>query len=448
MLRLKIIPERLRVAKHCRALTSHSIWKMSGLQTHLIILVWLYRKGGPKLKQGISLRKNQEGITTLILLMLLSVVSIFIITLIQSRIILSLRRSLSAADTILSTYAAESEINDVLARIVGGYENVGDLDDYEKDLIDGSHLIVDFATTQRPYAVSKIKAERTIPREFVTTAENIEIVLVMDCTGSMGSKARQGSQTTRFYEQREAVKSFVKGVMDLPDSDRFTLGVVVYGYTTSWYKDASGAELKSLSGMANFQKLYNEAHSGFGNPPETDLNIRREDTRCPSLVEDYTNTGAGLRKAEDYFNDINQDVSKAIVLVTDGIPNSKTKDSFCPNNINCHGSNAGCFDDARDYLRCRIADSGSQYLSEVSNRSFFGVRDPNVKVYAVTVLDSPKNNEEEEIFTKTVGIFSQYSNSYYNLTNATQLTQILESFLEEIIKENSVITIERIIPGQ
>ena len=155
-----------------------------------------------------------------------------------------------------------------------------------------------------------------------------------------------------------------------------------------------------------------------------------------------------MRKAEDYFNDINQDVSKAIVLVTDGIPNSKTKDSFCPNNINCHGSNAGCFDDARDYLRCRIADSGSQYLSEVSNRSFFGVRDPNVKVYAVTVLDSPKNNEEEEIFTKTVGIFSQYSNSYYNLTNATQLTQILESFLEEIIKENSVITIERIIPGQ
>src|SRR3972149_397507 len=130
------------------------------------------------------MRKRQEGITTLILLMLLSVVSIFIIMLIQSKIILSLRRGFSSGDTILSSYISEAEINDVLARIVGEYENVDDLEDYLREFPDGSVLEVEFknlptlqtliATTRRPYAVSKIKAERTIPVVEVTEAPNVE----------------------------------------------------------------------------------------------------------------------------------------------------------------------------------------------------------------------------------------------------------------------------------
>ena len=402
------------------------------------------------------MRKNQNGITTLILLMLLSVVSIFIITLLQSRIILGLRRSLSSGDTLISSYTAETEINDVLARIIGNYENIEDLDDYQKDLPDGSRLSVDFetvtglqtiiATTSRQYAVSKIKAERTIPEINIAQASEVEIVLVMDCTGSMGEKASAGGLSSRFYEQREAVKNFIQGVMTLKDMDRYTLSVAVYGNTTSWYKDSSGNPLKSLTGFDDLQKLYNEIHAGFGNPPDKDVNIQRGETRCASLVQDYTNTGAGLKIAEEYLDSVAGSKSKALILVTDGIPNSKTKDASCPNDVNCHGSNQACFDDSRDYLRCRLADNQSQYTSEVNAQVYSGVRDPRINTYTVTVLGDPIG-AEREIFNVTVGIFSSFSDNYYTLANAAGLTETLEKFLEEIIKEKSIITIERLIPG-
>ena len=243
------------------------------------------------------------------------------------------------------------------------------------------------------------------------------------------------------------MKAFIEGMKELPDVDRYTIGVVVYGYTTSWYKDSSHKELKSLSGISDLQRLYDKIHEGFGDPPDTDRDIKRDETRCQNLVEDYTNTGAGLKKAEDYFTEVGPENKKAIVLVTDGIPNSKTKDAACPNNIVCHGSNSACFNDARDYLRCRLADTSSEYLSEVSSQNFFGVRDPLISTYAVTVLEDPKNSDEAEIFNKTVAIFNAFSDTYYNSSDATKLTEILETFLGEITEQSSTITIERVIPG-
>src|SRR3989337_521450 len=172
------------------------------------------------------MRKRQEGITTLILLMLLSVVSIFIIMLIQSKIILSLRRGFSSGDTILSSYISETEINDVLARIVGEYENVDDLEDYAKELPDGSVLEVEF--------------------------ENLPTLQPIIRT------------TTRLTEEKRATLAFVDAIRNLPDADRFYVGVVVFGARADWYKDESlTVDFKPESGYVNLTNLYNEIDAGF-----------------------------------------------------------------------------------------------------------------------------------------------------------------------------------------
>ena len=75
------------------------------------------------------------------------------------------------------------------------------------------------------------------------------------------------------------------------------------------------------------------------------------------------------------------------------------------------------------------------------------MRDPLISTYAVTVLEDPKNSDEAEIFNKTVAIFNAFSDTYYNSSDATKLTEILETFLGEITEQSSTITIERVIPG-
>src|SRR3990172_9829508 len=389
------------------------------------------------------MRKRQEGITTLILLMLLSVVSIFIIMLIQSKIILSLRRGFSSGDTILSSYISEAEINDVLARIVGEYENVDNLEDYLREFPDGSVLEVEFknlptlqtiiATTRRPYAVSKIKAERAISQS--QGSGEVEIVLILDCTGSMNSLARSGGTTTRLTEEKRATLAFVDAIRNLPDADRFYVGVVVFGARADWYKDESlTVDFKPESGYVNLTNLYNEIDAGF--------RPLREDSRCSRIVPATTNTGSGVRLANNYFDySPHVNAGKVEVVITDGLPNAREVEDKCPISVKC----SSCKAEARDFLRCELTPQDLTYVSEVTGSTYNGVKDMSIETYAVTVLA----NSTDDNFLKTVAIFSNtdWVKRYFNSADATRLTEILESFLEEIIEESSVITIQRVIPG-
>ncbi len=378
--------------------------------------------------------ENQKGAVTAIFLAVVALVLTLILATTQSQLILSLRRSQSAADILIATYNAESEVNDIMAKLIAGYLDDADIPSYTKNVgdikleIEGQdmgEIQIVTVTATRGFAVGKVQATRRVAS--VENVNEVEIVIVLDCTTSMNSNSGAPGQS-RFNALEEAAVKFVESVASQPDADKFKIGVAVFGTTSAWLQH-NGASV--LPGSLSLPELTDALQSGFGDTRQT--------SQCGNpnkglgWVEDFTNVGLAFRHGNEYLKSSKKDGTKQIeIVITDGEPNSSTSDSQC-GSTTCKG---GCADVAKDYLRCTVADSAT-FVPEIGQN---GVRDPGVDAYAVTIFDKPP----EDVVT----IFQNYASEdgYFNASRASQLTNILEGILKKIVENRSSITIKRVIP--
>lgn len=384
------------------------------------------------------MKNINRGAVTLLFIMIIAMVLVIIMSAAQSRLLLSLRRSQSAADILIATYRAESEANDVMARLVGGYLPNASFSPYSLNVDDmridiegedrGNTQIVT-VTALRGFAVGKVQAVRRILS--VDEVDNVEIVLVLDCTSSMNSSSGTPNQS-RFSAQEDAAVNFIRAISLLSDSDKFKVGVGVFGTTSAWLQ-YNGRSVTPGSGLS-FQELVAAIEQGFG--------ATRSQSQCGTegslgFVEDATSVGTAFRHAHDYLKTTKEEGKKQIeIIITDGEPNSKTADFECPEpDLVCRLGNE-CEVSAKNYLRCTAADRAT-FVSEINQN---GVRDPDVDAYAVTIFDRPP--------VDVVEIFQNYitEGGYFNASQASQLSGILDKILVKILDDRSTVSVKRVVP--
>jgi hypothetical protein len=419
-------------------------------------------------------KQNERGAVVLLYVALMVVISMLFLTVAQSRLMLSLKRSVASNDSLLTSYQAESEVNDYLAKLVGNYIDVTDLTEsgtHFNKTISGTTLDIFVsgdatkqtvtATAKRAYAVSKIEGIRIV--QTPEDPKDVEIALILDCTGSMTGKAdgdQFGSHPTRFEKEREAATiSFIDEIKKLPTANKYHLGLGIFGTNAKWvnaswvnssYPDYPDQEVSPDSGIS-LDIIRNVIASG--------IHSSDRDGICKK-VEDYTSVGSGYALANSYFNSDLQDTNKNIVLITDGVPNSRVEDLNCPPSLLCHtdnddddlAANPGepencgsgvtfckkCLGYAKNYLRCTLAGT-NKYIAEIG---YNGTRKPDVDAYGITI-HSPVNADVQEIFTNygTPG-------GYFNAVNANALPALLNKVLNIIVSGNSSFSIKRIIPTE
>ncbi len=378
---------------------------------------------------------KNRGIVTLIFILLMAVLATLILVVGQSRLLLAIQRSKSSSDNLITSYSAESEINDLLLRLSKGVLTQADFSSFPitKTLdegklvleingrIEGSNQILD-VTARRSFAVSKIQAIRAIQ-----TAQNItpvDLILMLDCTGSMGSSSGQGQTTTRMQELKKAALNFVQGIANDPNGDFINLGLGVFGTNAAWVTTASGQNITPTN-QISFNNIIDTINTKF--------NSTRQNSSACLAVQDNTSIGSGFTFAQDYFGVNNAPLRKKVeIVITDGRPNTRIPYPACPPSISCPTL---CTTEAENFLRCAITDTNTRW--DVVN---FGVRDPNITAYGVTVLN-PASNQITQIFQTALGV-----SNYFNATTADQLTGILDSILTRIATSASKTIISRVIP--
>ncbi|HCS78900.1 TPA: hypothetical protein DIV55_04100 [Patescibacteria group bacterium] len=451
-----------------------------------------------QLKNYLKNKGRLTGFASYSMVLLIALISILIVSLIQSRLLLSIYRRQSLSDTLVNEYAAESEIYDIFTRVVT-YGATFPPDDV-LTLPDGTQLTIDTeedpitgdqavtVTARRPYAVTILRGDRTVT---VTGTDRVEIILAIDCTGSMdnpsGTVDGFGKPTTRIEEAENAALAFVDAIIAHPNYDRFYIGVEVFGIDAAWLKvdplDVTSADLTPTN---NHAQVRTSIAASFGH--DTSF---IESPAC-SLVIDNTSIGSSFALARDYFMaypvPLGLTVKRAEVLITDGAPNSRMPyadcpdtdfggDNFCPafrhfcpgkfyentkipqwqcDNaymssclakreddvttpliVNCNE----CQGRSRDFVRCVLAKSGTTYTEPPPSSLVYsgGVRDPDVDAYVVTIY----NGVSPEIR----GIFETYATKYFDLGNAANLTTILGDIFDDIVTSTSSFTLRRIIPA-
>jgi hypothetical protein len=368
-------------------------------------------------------KTNNKGLVTLIFILIIALIATLILIVGQSRLLVALQRGKSSSDVLLANYQAESEINDVLYKIVKGYEERR-VFNYDRSLpgnftlrvdsheVDGIQVID--ATSSRSFAVSKVRA--TIGGTSTTTSPDADLILALDCTGSLD--ARQNGQTLMSYLKSSAL-DFVKQIAASPTHENMHLGVLVFTRTQAWARTASGVEI-SPQARVPYSTIVSTLESGLGD-------TRGTSTLCNLVPESSggnTNIGGAYVFAQNYF-EANRvpNVNQVEVLITDGRPNRVSTEPRCPTT-------------SPDlFLKCAITKTDTRW-----DATHFGIRNPEIIAYGVTVMTSPPS-EVVTIFRNALGV-----DNYFNASNANQLSNILTNIGGRIIERQSVISIKRIIP--
>lgn len=394
-----------------------------------------------------KINKNQRGAATLIFITIVAIIVTLLITVTQSRVLLSLRRTQSAADTVIAGYDAESEAYDVIARLLNGYLSSANIGTTTKQFGDTTLTITGedtgtqqtvTVTAQRSFAVSKVQAVREV--QSIGSIEDVDIILSLDCTGSMDSDT-----PTRFESLESAAVNFMNNLESRDDADKFHVGVVVFGVDSDWLK-YNGQDVTPDSGFTLAQ-VRQAIQDG--------INRTHDESPACIPIMNATSIGTGIIQAHDYFALHKRTSTKQIeIVITDGEPNSRipdprcSPDSFCPLNRSMCTSNpynwscidpwsqAACNTLGLDFLRCSIADT-STFVPEINQN---GIRDPEVDIYAVTIFAHPP--------AEVVDAFKAYvtEDGYYNAARAAELTNILDDILKSIVSKRSTVTIKRVIP--
>ncbi len=419
-------------------------------------------------------KANTKGAALLIYLLIMALFIGVLMIATYSRLLLAVKRGQSTTDSLVSNYSAESEINDLLARLSGEYfsspfslnttKQIGsttfNITGTEQD---GTQMLS--VTADRAFASTKIIAERRL--ESIKDVNSVDIVLSLDCTGSMDAGANCtncNSKPTRFNALEDAAVNFVDNLSNLPNSDKFHLGVSVFGADARWLSHL-GQPVTPSSGLT-FSQIKEAIQNGFGD-------TRNTSPACTGVM-DLTSIGSAFAFSHDYFAANKPPQTKQVeIVITDGEPNSRIPYAACSPSVFCPGfpkdtqgnnyceSNAYnwtctqydsykddfeadgfnqtaynlCAPQGLDFLRCTIADTATQIPSGK------GARNPDVDAYAVTILSQPPAD--------VVSVFNSYlsANNYFNASRASQLKNLLNTILNEIVTDRETISIKKDIPG-
>jgi len=407
------------------------------------------------------MRRNQKGIVSLLFILFMAVVASFVLTVGYSRILLALQRGKGVGDSLITSYASETQINDLLSRLIQGYLGEGDFPFSESfEMGDGTRVTVRgeilgndqilSVVSKRDFAVSEVRAVRAVSVE--ESVDKVDIVFVLDCTKSMNEGS--GIGTSRFTELERAVVGFLDGasVYSFAESN-LRVGVVVFGIDAAWLRTADGLEVRPNANLS-LAEVRQAVEGGFGSTQD-------ESPVCGSLeLPDWTSIGSGIVFAHNYFSEYAAEGVKGVeIVVTDGDPNTRipydncpivgglSGSGFCPwprdycssnpFDWECSGWEGRCQGPARAFLACSLAREDVVWGLRW-DRDDYGVRDSDVDIYSLTIYDSPNS--------EVVGIFNDFSTRYYQLANAAELSGALEEILGRVVESMSVIRITRVIP--
>jgi len=372
-------------------------------------------------------RQQRRGAAALIYMGLVAMLTALILSIGYSRMMLSIKRSTALSDRVVANYRAEYEMNDALVKVLAGYvedpEDLGGKKQVGKTAVDlevetkgGTQTLVVLA--RRAFSVTKLKAVTVSETEGENTGA--EIVLTLDCTSSMDRSATGSGGPTRMEEQKEAALNFIDALSEAGYETK--LGVAVFGINAGWLRDG-GEEV--TPGSMTLAEVREAVEAGFGD--------RRANSSACRAVDDYTSIGNGLALMNDYYRSVppEEDTLRFEVLISDGEPNSRS-DYYggCLPSTFCRD----CPDETLRLLKCTLADSETQY-----DGANFGDRDPEVRVYVITVLETPARKDVRNALV-------EFSTQYYNLKTADGLTAALEAVFEEISSTFSTTTLTRLVP--
>lgn len=397
---------------------------------------------------------NKRGVAALMMVFLASMLAVFVTSAWQAQFLYSLRRGKAMSEVLTIGYQAESKLYDIIARFLGGYPNAFAFpyNPPDENLADGTRLTTVgtevgdtqtlTVTAKRQFATTKVELKKVTKVEPKKSAKPTEIVLSLDCTTSMQTKACNFCSTTRMGEQKKAVYAFLDLVnqknIELGE-ERIKVGISVFAKRASWLKneyDGTGIDITPNSGLSTEQmKVAVNKHM---NESFRVNELVPRGAACDS-VEDTTSIGSGLVFMHKYFENVTDPkISKIELLISDGEPNMRILYPACPISYSCGGL---CEERARDFLSCTLATTEQTWDPEVTGvpPNPLGVRDPKVEAYMVTVLDPP-NTEVRDIAQSFIG------DKYRQNTDATALTDILKGIFEEISKTVVTYTFGKVTP--
>lgn len=396
--------------------------------------------------------KQQQGAAIIIYLLIMAIVVSVLMVGTYSRLLLALKRGQSTTDSLIINYNAESEINDWIARLSGGYLKTTPFSVHVTKTIGTTTLTIDGSQTgntqtivieaDRPYASTKITADRTI--EDIGKNQLVDIMLGLDCTGSMNA-VDSGDSKTRIANLKSAALNFVNNI---PNNGKFRVGVFIFGVDAKWLQTSTGKDI-SLENNVSLSQITTAINQGFGDNWASSAACKR--------IINNTSVGSAFVFSQDYLQTQKSNGNKQVeIVITDGEPNSRipyagcAPSVFCPsNNIHCTPSNQAqygacysnssdsvCIPLAVDFLRCSVADT----KTTLPNSFDKGVRDPSIDAYAVTISTSPNGNAAN-LLGKYLGT------NYIPAARAGQLTSILSNILNTILSKRETITIHKDVPG-
>lgn len=375
-------------------------------------------------------RKNQQGVSILLYVILVMVLVLLVLVGITPRLLLSYRRSASLSDTILTTYAAESHISNILDQLLLDNKELSSISTniYRVNDAKISTRVTEDASTQtitvtatRAYAVNRIQAVRTR----TSGVQTAEILLSLDC--SAGSSITTDETTTPFLEQKLSTIYFLETIRQANFADRAHIGLSVFGLAGQWVRRGD-RPLTTESGVPLADYIA-AVHEGFGYTSEGS-------PACQGVVP-VSNIGSAIKFGQEYFQSRSTSPSKKIhIVVTDAVPNARDYDEAClpasPADDVCIAEDR-CYTLARDYLACKLVGRPKTLYD----------------LYVIVVNRNPIPDEVAK-FTETSGLLQANATRYYQTTNPDdpgELVQVFADVFSNVSQILSVTKLFKVIPN-
>lgn len=436
--------------------------------------------------------RQRKGIATLLVVILVSIVSLFILLTWQARLVLAIQRYQSLSDLLIVNYRGESTIYDWVAKFLGTYPNIynppiADCSDFTcagskqlEEILPNKLLVVGKKvgdserleiTATRPYASTNFQ----LTRKKTTSAgfKHLDTVLSLDCTGSMnypannscfskcggcdegscvgpGGSSLPGSYSTKFANYKTCmVNNGCVSRMSALKTAAVKFSEDYKSFQDSYVASHPSSDIRlSLVlfrvNADNKQPLTTNITS-IVDLLKTGLSDYQTSSSLCQTTQGWTSIGTGFDVANEiHRTNVGPNKKQVTVVITDGEPNSRnapanplycTGQTCCPGLSGCPAGAVLCANDAIpfEFLRCSLKDTidGGSRASGVDN-------------YAVTTLDFP-SEELSKIFQEEDGY--DYVKRYFNAPDATKLDEILADILNSVVTGFQEIKIEKVIPN-
>jgi hypothetical protein len=420
-------------------------------------------------------RKFQyNGFATLMMVILIAFIAVLVVAATSLKILVGVERTRSFSDSLQSSYAAETEINDVIVRYLK-YPSAGFIPG-TTTLPDGTQLVTTSTTDIHGNTVIGILAKRPfssfkleLTKSSVTQAayQNLDLILTLDCTGSMNECANpafgnscQGTSTpnpakpTKFESLKSGALAFIDSLQTITTANT-RLGVTVFTVDSNWLTTSDGTQIKPENNvpLSTIRQTINNKFQ----------KLVEDSAACDLVSTSSTAVGGGLKYANNNFAATKNATTKQVqVLITDGEPNSVIPDAACHEQyLSGRSVPLGFFTPQGEpsvvweykevsraqsdlhskwQLACQLADKNTSLdAATYGQPPTNGQRDPDADAYVITIFQVTN--------TQVRNILNQYSSAYYDMTSATDLTNtLLTKVLPEIKSSMNNFIIKKVIP--